>query len=264
MQTAAAIQMCSTGNVDENLAQAEHFVAQAAHQGARLAVLPEMFALLGCQHAEKITHQEVEGTGKIQDFLAQTAAKHQIWIVGGTTPLVCTTAGKLRAACLVFDDKGQKMARYDKIHLFDAQLSEQEFYRESATIDPGKQTVVVDTPLGKLGLCVCFDMRFSSIFTELSQKKVEIIAIPAAFTVKTGKAHWEILLRCRALDTLSYVIGAGQSGQHPNGRSTYGHTMIVNPWGDILAQQAEGTGVVAAEIDLKKLYEIRQQLPVVG
>jgi predicted amidohydrolase len=263
MQTIAAIQMCSTSNVDDNLAQAKQLVAQAAGNGARLVVLPEMFALLGCQHAEKITHQETEGSGKIQDFLAQLAHDHHVWVVGGTTPLVCTTPGKVRAACLVFDDNGQQMARYDKIHLFDAQLSQQESYCESATIEAGNNTIVLDTPFGKLGLCVCFDIRFSSIFMELSRQGVQIIAIPAAFAVKTGKAHWEILLRCRALDTLAYVVGAGQSGQHPNGRTTHGHSMIVNPWGEIMAQKEDGVGVVSAEIDLNKLAEIRRQLPVV-
>lgn len=264
MQTAAAIQMCSTGNVDENLAQAERLIAQAAALGARLVVLPEMFALLGCQHAEKIIHQETQGSGKIQDRLAQIADSHNIWIVGGTIPLISHTPEKIRAACLVFADNGQQMARYDKIHLFDARLSQQESYCESATTEPGNQLVVLDTPVGKLGLCVCFDMRFPSIFLELSRQGAEVIAIPAAFTVKTGIAHWEVLLRCRALDTLSYIIGAGQSGQHPNGRSTYGHSMIVNPWGEIVSEKTDpGAGVVCAQIDLEKLGEIRKQLPVV-
>ena len=264
MQTAAAIQMCSTGNVDENLAQAEQLIAQAATLGARLVVLPEMFALLGCQHAEKITHPETPGSGKIQDFLAHTAAKHQVWIVGGTIPLRSNTPEKIRAACLVFADNGQEMARYDKIHMFDAQLSQQEAYCESATTQPGEQIVVLNTPIGKLGLCVCFDMRFPAIFAELSRQGAEVIAIPAAFAVKTGLAHWEVLIRSRALDTLSYVIAAGQSGQHPNGRTTHGHSMIVNPWGEILSEQSQtGPGVVCAPIDLERLYEVRRQLPVV-
>lgn len=264
MQTAAAIQMCSSGNVVENLAQAEQLIAEAAAHGARLVVLPEMFALLGYQHEEKITHQEPYGSGKIQDFLAQTAVKNQVWVVGGTIPLLSNTPGKNRAACLVFSDTGQEMARYDKIHMFDAQLSKQESYCESANTQAGEQIVIVDTPIGKLGLCVCFDIRFPPIFTELSRQGVEVLAIPAAFAVKTGQAHWEVLLRCRALDTLSYVIAAGQSGHHPNGRTTHGHSMIVNPWGEILAQQLiPGPGVVSAQINLDKLYEIRQQLPVV-
>jgi deaminated glutathione amidase len=265
MQTAAAIQMCSTGNVVENLVQAEQLIAQAAAVGARLVVLPEMFALLGCQHAEKITHQETQGSGKIQDFLAKTAAKHQVWIVGGTIPLMSNAPEKIRAACLVFADNGQEIARYDKIHMFDAHLSQQEAYCESATTQPGEQIVVLDTPIGKLGLCVCFDIRFPPIFAELSRQGVEVIAIPAAFAVKTGQAHWEVLLRCRALDTLAYVIAAGQSGLHPNARSTHGHSMIVNPWGEILSEQKiTGPGVVCAQIDLDRLYEIRKQLPVVN
>jgi nitrilase len=174
------------------------------------------------------------------------------------------TPGKIRAACLVFADNGQEMARYDKIHMFDAQLSQQEAYCESATTEPGEQIVVLDTPIGKLGLCVCFDMRFPPIFAELSRQGAEVIAIPAAFAVKTGLAHWEVLIRSRALDTLSYVIAAGQSGQHPNGRTTHGHSMIVNPWGEILSEQSQtGPGVVCAPIDLERLYEVRRQLPVV-
>lgn len=263
MQKAAAIQMCSSGNVDENLAQAEQLIIQAVAQDTRLVVLPEMFPLLGCQKAEKIIHQEHPGSGKIQDFLSRIAAQHQVWIVGGTIPLRAQKSGKTRAACLIFDANGQQQARYDKIHLFDARLSTQEVYCESATIESGNDSVVVDTPIGKLGLCVCFDMRFPAIFLEMIQSKVEVIAIPAAFAVKTGQVHWEVLLRCRALDTLSYIIGAGQCGHHPNGRKTYGHSMIVNPWGEIIAERKENDpGVVCAEIDLEKLREIRGQLPV--
>lgn len=264
MPIAAAIQMCSTGNVDENLAQAEHLINQAAAQGARLVVLPEMFPLLGCQSSEKITHQEKPGSGKIQDFLAQIAAKQKVWVVGGTIPLLGQITGKTRAACLIFDENGQQKARYDKIHMFDAHLSAQEMYCESAVTEPGDQIVILDTPIGKLGVCVCFDVRFPTIFMDLNQQGVEVIAIPAAFAVKTGQAHWEILLRCRALDTLSYIVGAGQCGEHPNGRKTYGHSMIVNPWGEIVAERKENNpGVVCGAIDLEKLREVRKQLPVI-
>ncbi len=264
MKNVAAIQMCSTGDLDENFAQATALTAQAADAGARLVVLPEMFALLGCQLADKINHREAPGSGKMQDFLAELAAKHHVWVVGGTIPLTSQTSGKARAACLVFSDNGQQVARYDKIHLFDANLSQQEAYCESASIEPGDSITLLDSPVGKLGLCVCFDMRFPHIFTELSARGAEVIAIPAAFAVKTGQAHWELLVRCRALDTLAYLVAAGQSGQHPNGRNTYGHSMIVNPWGEIIAEQTtEGPGVVSASIDLERLYEIRKQLPVV-
>ncbi|MCX7090329.1 MAG: carbon-nitrogen hydrolase family protein [Legionellales bacterium] len=264
MQTVAAIQMCSTNDLHENLAQAADLTAQAVDAGARLIVLPEMFAILGCQLADKISHQEAPGSGKMQDFLAELAAKHKIWVVGGTIPLTGHTPGKARAACLVFSENGQQVARYDKINLFDANLSQKEAYCESASTEPGDTITLLDSPVGKLGLCVCFDMRFPNIFTELSMRGAEVIAIPAAFAVKTGQAHWELLVRCRALDTQAYVIAAGQSGQHPNGRNTYGHSMIVNPWGDIISEQiTQGPGVVSATIDLEWLHEIRRQLPVV-
>lgn len=265
MPQAAAIQMCSTGNVDENLAQAEQLIAEAADSGVCLAVLPEMFALLGCQQAEKMAHQETPGSGKIQDFLQETAAKHQIWLVGGTLPMQTPFPNKVRAACLVFSDDGQPAARYDKIHMFDVQLPNQETYCESATTEPGQQIVVLETPIGKLGLCVCFDLRFPPIFAELSRLGAEVIAIPAAFAVQTGQAHWEVLLRCRAIDTLTYVIAAAQSGHHPNQRQTYGHSMLVNPWGTILAEQVHpGPGLVSAEIDLPTMSTIRSQLPILN
>ena len=248
MPIAAAIQMCSSGNVEENLAQAEQLVSKAVTQGAALVVLPEMFPLLGCHKAEKNLHQESFGTGKIQDFLANTAAKYHVWVVGGTIPITSSIAGKTHAACLVYDANGQQKARYDKINLFDARLSTQEQYCESDTIAAGKEIVIVDTPIGKLGLCVCFDIRFPEIFLAMNQKGVEVIAIPAAFAAKTGQAHWELLLRCRALDTLSYMIGAGQCGHHPNGRKTHGHSMIINPWGEIVAElKANEPGVICAE-----------------
>lgn len=264
MQTVAAIQMCSTSDLNENLAQAADLTAQAVYAGARLVVLPEMFALLGCQLADKISHQETPGSGKMQDFLAELAAKHNIWVVGGTIPLTSHTPGKARAACLVFSENGQQIGRYDKIHMFDANLSQKEAYCESAGTEPGDTITLLDSPVGKLGLCVCFDMRFAYIFTELSARGAEVIAIPAAFAVKTGQAHWELLVRCRALDTQAYLIAAGQSGEHPNGRNTYGHSMIVNPWGEIMSEQTtQGPGVVSAAIDLERLHEIRRQLPVV-
>lgn len=265
MPIAAAVQMSSTGNVEENLTQAEQLIKEASARGARLVVLPEMFPLLGCQSAEKITHQEKPGSGKIQDFLSQIAAKHQVWVVGGTIPLLGKISGKTRASCLIFDSNGQQKARYDKIHMFDAHLSAQEKYCESAVTEPGEHIVVLETPVGKLGVCVCFDIRFPTIFMEFNKQGVEVIAVPAAFAVKTGQAHWEVLLRCRALDTLSYVVGAGQCGEHPNGRKTYGHSMIVNPWGEIVTERKEDKpGVIWTEIDLGMVSEARKRLPVIG
>ncbi len=264
MKKVAAIQMCSSSNVDDNLSQAIRLIEEAAASGAVLAVLPEMFPCIGQAHQPKISYRESEGQGKIQDCLAHTALKHHIWIVGGTIPIQAQHPDKIRAACIVFDDCGQQVARYDKRQLFDAVISEQESYLESATTEPGAQSIVVPTPAGNLGLCVCFDIRFPHLFAELSALGAEIIAIPAAFTRRTGEAHWEILMRCRALDCFSYVIGAGQGGTHPKGRVTHGHSMIVNPWGEILDEvQHPGPGVAYADVDLQMLYEIRSKIPVV-
>lgn len=266
MKRVAAIQMCSTNNVEENLSTAATLIEQAAAQGAVLAVLPEMFVLLGCDNAEKVKIKEVAGSGKIQHFLSMLAAKHKIWIVAGTIPIACRHPNKIRAACIVFDNQGEQVARYDKRHLFDVTLSETERYRESDTTEAGTNIpIVIETPVGKLGLCVCYDIRFPEIFTELSAKGAEIIAIPSAFTVKTGEAHWELLARSRAIDTFSYIIGACQGGTHSNGRKTHGHTMIVNPWGEVMTEvKNPGISITYAEIDLERLYEIRKQIPVLS
>jgi len=263
-QTVATLQMCSTDSVDDNLEQAADLIKQAVESGASLVVLPEMFSLLGVGNARSIGYQETLGTGKVQETLSILARQHHVWIVGGTIPLSTEDPNKIKAACLVYDHQGQVIARYDKIHLFDAMLSKQESYQESHTVSAGDKIVVVPTPIGKLGICVCFDLRFPEVFIELANLGAELIAVPAAFTPTTGQAHWEILMRCRALDCFAYVIGAAQSGMHPNGRSTHGQSMIVNPWGKIVAEvQTSGPGIAHATIDLKKLYEIRQQIPTI-
>jgi predicted amidohydrolase len=243
MNKVATIQMCSTSSVDENLANAALLIEKAS---------------------DSLRIKEQPGSGKIQDFLSALAIKHNIWIVGGTIPIACDVPNKIRAACIVFDNLGHQVARYDKIHLFDVTLSEHEVYKESDTTQPGDEAVVIDTPVGKLGLCVCYDIRFPDHIAKLSAQGAEIIAVPAAFTVKTGAAHWELLARCRAIDSFSYVIGACQGGTHPGGRKTHGHTMIVDPWGVIVEEiHTPGNGVVCVEIYLEKLYEIRNQIPVI-
>lgn len=263
MPTIAAIQMCSSDNVDENLKSAERLMQAAANNGAQLIVLPEMFAIIGKKDADKLAVQEKYGAGKIQDFLSSQAKKLNAWIVGGTIPISCDNKNKISAACIVYDNHGNAVARYDKIHLFDVIVSENESYRESATTKPGHDIVVIDTPLGKLGLVVCYDIRFPTLFTKLLSCGAEMIATPAAFTVKTGQAHWELLMRARAVDTFSYVIGAAQGGTHANGRQTYGHTLIVEPWGNVIQEMATtGEGIVYAEVDLKKLHEIRAAIPI--
>jgi nitrilase len=263
MSTVAAIQMCSNHIVDDNLKQAAILLEQAADKGAKLAILPETFAIMGLQPDDKVSVQEVFHQGKIQDFLAAQAQKHRMWIVGGTIPLTANNPQKIRAASLVFDDNGKCVARYDKIHLFDAVLSGKEEYRESNTTEAGSELIVVQTPVGKLGLAVCYDLRFPDMFHDLVESGAEILALPSAFTYKTGQAHWQILVRALAVQQLCYVIAPDQCGRHSNGRETFGNSMIVDPWGHVMSQQAENTpGVVTAVIDLEHLYGLRQSLPV--
>lgn len=258
----AAIQMCSSHHVDENLTTAAALIAEAAKNQAKLIVLPEMFAVMGKTTADKVSVKEEYGAGKIQQFLSTQATVHQIWIVGGTIPIACENQNKVRAASIVYDHHGNAVARYDKIHLFDVTLSKTESYRESDTTEPGSDIVVIDTPVGKLGLSVCYDIRFPELFTQLVKKGAEIIAIPAAFTVKTGEAHWQLLARSRAVENFCYVIGAAQGGTHSNGRKTYGHSIIIEPWGSVVQEITKtGNAIAYADIELKKLHEIRAAIP---
>ncbi|MCX7120875.1 MAG: carbon-nitrogen hydrolase family protein [Gammaproteobacteria bacterium] len=264
MSMIAAIQMCSSDNVDENLFIVTQLITEAAENGAQLIVLPEMFSIMGKCPSDKIEVKENAGFGKAQNCLSDLAKKLNVWIIGGTIPIACDNKNKVRAACLVYNNKGESVARYDKINLFDVALSETESYRESDTVESGNETIVIDTPFGKLGLCVCYDIRFSNLFIELAKCGAEIIAIPAAFTVKTGEAHWELLMRARAVENFSYVIGACQAGIHSNGRQTYGHTLIVDPWGTVISELKEPSfGIAYAKIDLKKLHSIRKMIPTV-
>ena len=255
--------MCSSNVLEENLDVAAQLIKEATDNGATLVVLPEMFPIFGLAATDKVNVKENFCTGKIQSFLSEQAKKNGIWLVGGTIPISCEDETKVNAACLVYENNGKVVARYDKIHLFDVVISENESYLESATTKPGSHLVVVDTPVGKLGLAVCYDIRFPAMFTNLFNKGAEILAIPSAFTLKTGEAHWKLLARSRAVDNFCYVIGACQEGIHANGRRTYGHTLIINPWGSVIGEQKEpGQGIVYAEIDLKKLHEIRSSIPI--
>ena len=253
----AAIQMCSSHVISENLYVAEKFISEAAKNNTKLVVLPEMFAIMGLTSKDKVFHKEKFGQGQIQDFLSEQSRKHKVWIVGGTIPIESSNQEKIKAASLVFDDKGSFVARYDKIHLFDVTISEKEAYRESDTTDQGNELVVVDTPIGRLGLGVCFDIRFPEMFRELFNKKIEVLAIPSAFTVTTGKAHWELLARARAVENFCYVIGSCQGGTHSSGRETYGNSIIIDPWGDVIAKK-KGTnaGVIYASIDHSKTRKL--------
>lgn len=258
----AAIQMASGPNIATNLMEAGRLIARAAAAGAELVVLPENFALMGMTERDKVQAREAEGSGPIQDFLAAQARTHGTWIVGGTLPLAAPVADKIYAACLLYDDSGKQVARYDKMHLFDVMLEQSgERYAESQTIVPGDRIVVVDTPFGRLGLAVCYDLRFPELFRRMLNQRVEIIALPAAFTALTGKAHWESLVRVRAIENQSYVIAAAQGGYHLSGRETYGDSMIVDPWGAVLERLPRGAGVICADVDLAYLARIRRSFP---
>jgi predicted amidohydrolase len=261
MTLAAAIQMTSGSRVEPNLIEAGRWIAAAAQAGARLVVLPENFAIMVAADAERLAAAEAEGSGPIQDFLSAAARQHRVWVVGGTIPLRSQDPTKVRAACLLYDDRGERVARYDKIHLFDVRLGNGERYYESNGIEAGETPVAVDTPAGRLGLSVCYDLRFPELFRRLLDAGAQIIAVPSAFTAYTGRAHWETLIRARAIENLAYVIAAAQTGRHANGRETYGDSMIVNPWGEILARRAREPGVVTASCDLEKLKSLRAQLP---
>ena len=260
----AAIQMQSGADLAANLAAAGRLLAAARAQGARLAVLPENFALMGARETDKLAVAEAPGGGPIQQFLSDRARSLGLWIVGGTAPLKTGEANRVAAACLVYDDTGKPVARYDKIHLFDVEVPESgEKYRESASIAPGPlQPVVVDTPLGKLGLSVCYDLRFPELYRALAKAGAQILSVPSAFTQRTGEAHWDVLLRARAVENQCYVVAPGQWGQHPGGRRTYGHSLIADPWGRVLAQRPEHEGVVCAEVPREALEKIRRSFPV--
>ena len=255
--TVAAIQMCSSHILSDNLILAEQLITDAARNHAKLVVLPEMFAIIGLSANDKTLAKEPFGEGEIQRFLSTQAKKNKVWIVGGTIPIEGNNHKKIRASSLVFNADGACVARYDKIHLFDVTVSEKEVYQESDSTEPGDQLVVIDTPVGRLGLGVCYDLRFPELFRSMFDKNVQIISIPSAFTVTTGKAHWELLARCRAIENYCYLVGACQGGSHSNGRKTYGHSVIIDPWGDIIAKKTSiEPGVIYAEVDLSKVGSI--------
>jgi deaminated glutathione amidase len=264
MSVAAVIQMTSSPDVAANLATARSLLERAHAQGAVLAVLPENFAIMGRKEADKVAVAEPGGEGPIQAFLGHSARELGMWIVGGTIPIRDEAApGRVAAACLVFDERGRCIARYDKIHLFDVDIpGREERYRESATVVPGVQPMVTTTPLGRLGMAVCYDVRFPELFRVLQSQGAEVFSLPSAFTAPTGRSHWELLVRARAVENLCYVLAPAQSGTHDNGRETYGDSMIVDPWGHVLARVAEaGPGLAVAEIDRTLQHELRARFP---
>ncbi|MDP2811836.1 MAG: carbon-nitrogen hydrolase family protein [Rhodocyclaceae bacterium] len=254
----AAIQMISGPDVAPNLHDADRLIGQAAGEGAKLVVLPEYFPLIGASDADRLLARESEGAGPVQDFLAMAAAKHGVWLVGGSLPMMADDPGKMRNACLVFDDAGRRIARYDKIHLF-AFRKGAEAYDEAATIEPGHDPVAFDSPFGRIGLAVCYDLRFPELFRALGE--VDLLVIPAAFTETTGRAHWDLLVRTRAVENQCYAVAAAQGGRHPTGRLTHGNSMIVDLWGKVLARLDKGEGVIVAELDPRRIAEVRSSLP---
>jgi nitrilase len=260
----AACQMVSTPRVDDNLRTAERLIAQAAAEGAVLVGLPEYFCLMGVRDTDKVAHREAlaspdgAGAGPIQQFLAEQARRHGIWLAGGTIPIAAADPDKVLNTSLVFDPQGRRLARYDKIHLFGFTKGD-ESYDESRTISAGSEPASFDSPFGRVGLSVCYDLRFPELYRALGE--VKLLMVPAAFTATTGRAHWEILLRARAIENQCYVLAPAQGGLHENGRRTWGHSMLIDPWGKILAQLDEGEGVIGGEIDLADLQAMRVSLP---
>jgi nitrilase len=260
----AAVQMTSTRDVAANLREAGRLVADAAAQGAKLVVLPENFSFLGATDADRVAAVETFGDGPAQRFLAETAESLGVWIVGGTIP-IRDTGDRASSRSLLVGPDGRVAAHYDKIHLFDVDIPgrEAERYAESATTLAGTRVVAAKTPLARVGMTVCYDIRFPALFHRLSVLGTDVVVVPAAFTVPTGEVHWLPLLRARAIESLVYVVAAGQWGEHAGGRKTYGHSLILGPWGELLAELPAGPGVVCAELDMIGLQELRQRFPTV-
>ncbi len=264
----AAIQMVSTHDIDANLQEARRLLKEAADQGVSVAVLPENFAVLATHQMLQCGRTEAGDQPVIRAFLAEQARTLGLWIVGGSLPLAerpdgTTISDRVRACCLVFDAQGREVARYDKIHLFDAMVEDAHGqYRESDTFEPGDQLVTVDTPAGKLGLAICYDLRFPELFRALRAEGVDWVCLPSAFTWQTGDAHWHALIRARAIENQVAVVAPGQGGQNSERRRTYGHSLICDPWGKVVSELAEGPGIVVADLDGDQLAELRKRMPV--
>jgi predicted amidohydrolase len=253
----AAIQMVSGPEVAANLAAARRLVAAAAAAGARLAALPENFYLIGRHEGDKVAVREPDGKGPVQEFLSSTAKENRLWIVGGTAPISTDDEKRIRGACLVYDDTGRRVGRYDKMHLFRFH-NETERYDEARTLEPGTRPLALQSPFGRLALSVCYDVRFPELYRGLGE--FDVMFVPSAFTVPTGAAHWETLLRARAIENKAYVVAPAQGGTHAGGRRTWGHTMVVDPWGEIVASRSEGEGVVLADLDHERIKDVRRRL----
>ncbi|MBN8488448.1 MAG: carbon-nitrogen hydrolase family protein [Burkholderiales bacterium] len=259
----AALQTVATPDVARNLANAERLLAEAAAQGVRLAALPEYFCLMGRRDEDKLAIAEDDGAGPIQDFLAAQARQLGLWIIGGTLPIRAATPGRVRNACCAWNPAGERVARYDKIHLF-AFDNGSERYDEARVLEAGSTPVAFEAEGWRIGLSVCYDLRFPELYRALMQPPCDLLVVPAAFTHTTGQAHWDLLLRARAVENQCFVLAPAQGGQHENGRRTWGHSQVIDPWGRVLACQDEGESVVAAEADLAVRDRVRQQLPALA
>ena len=258
---AAVIQVNSGDDRAANLAAAGAIMTRAVDQGAGLLALPESFAFMSEDGDAKIRHREDPDDSPSLDFLRHFAARHRVWILGGSIAMRVPDSDKATNSSFLIDDHGRIRARYDKIHLFDVNLGQGEPYRESDRIQPGHEPVTAPTPFGIIGLSVCYDLRFPELYRALSAAGATILAVPAAFTLTTGPDHWELLLRARAVENFSYVLAPGQWGRHPGGRRTYGHSMVVDPWGTVTARHPDGTGFVLAELDPERVDQCRQRIP---
>jgi nitrilase len=263
MVRVAAIQMVSTADVETNLSNAAELIQQAIDVQADFLTLPENFPLMGHDEHDKVSIAESYGKGPIQEFLQNQASKNHIWLLGGTIPLQASVPDKIRAASLLYNPEGECVARYDKIHLFDALVESggDEAYNESGTIESGEEIIVAETTFANIGMSVCYDLRFPELYRSMHAHNVSIIAVPSAFTATTGKAHWKSLLRARAVENLCFVIAPNQGGKHINERETWGHSMIIDPWGEILALVDEGPDIACAELDMEKLTKLRKSFP---
>ncbi|HDR9204082.1 TPA: carbon-nitrogen hydrolase family protein [Burkholderia vietnamiensis] len=254
----AALQMVSTPDVARNLADAGHLIEQAAADGAQLVLLPEYFCFMGHRDTDKLALAEPYRDGPIQQFLAQAAQRHRVWVIGGTLPLQAPEPDRVLNTTLVFDPSGREAARYDKIHLFNFEKGDESF-DEARTIRAGDTVVAFDAPFGRVGLSVCYDLRFPELYRRMGD--CAMLVVPSAFTYTTGRAHWETLLRARAVENQCYVLAAAQGGKHENGRRTWGHSMLIDPWGEIVAVRDEGASVVAGALDPQRIADVRQSLP---
>ena len=263
MSYIAAIQINSGPNIQANLLVVGDLLKEISKSNAKIAVLPENFALMPEHDNEFLEHSESEGNGVIQNFISDCCKNYKIWIIAGTIPIKTKDPKKVRAATLVFNDQGDIVCRYDKIHLFDVKLPDSdESYNESETFEFGDKIHVLETPIGITGLGCCYDLRFPELFRHQHLESVETIVLPAAFTEQTGKVHWDTLVRARAIENLSYIVTSCQDGYHISGRKTHGNTMIVNPWGQIMSKIDSGNGFILSEINRKQLHSIRQKFPV--